>query len=64
MIAPFFDVARRNVSEHAHQYVAGLLSHCPRKNVERICEVLPGTRFENLQYFLSESPWEAAPLWK
>lgn len=64
MIAHFFEVARRNVSEHAHQYVAGLLTRCPRKNVERLCESLPGTKFENLQYFLSESPWESAPLWK
>ncbi len=64
MIAHFFDVARRNVSEHAHQYIAGLMTRCPRKNVERLCETLPGTKFENLQYFLSESPWACAPLWK
>ena len=64
MIAHFFEVARRNVSGHAHHYVAGLLTRCPRKNVERLCESLPGTKFENLQYFLSESPWESAPLWK
>lgn len=64
MIAKFFEVARRNVSEHAHQYVAGLMTRCPRKNVERLCESLPGTRFENLQYFLSESPWDCAPVWQ
>lgn len=64
VIAHFFANAYRDVSPQAHLYVAGLLTRCHRKNVERICEEMPGAKFENLQYFLSESPWECAPLWK
>lgn len=64
VIAEFFVNANRDVSGQAHMYVAGLLTRCPRKNIERICEELPETKFENLQYFLSESPWQSGPLWK
>jgi SRSO17 transposase len=64
VIAGFFNISARDVSPQAHLYVAGLLTRCPRKNVERICEEMPGAKFENVQYFLSESPWKCAPLWK
>lgn len=64
MIAHFFERNTRDVSCHAHKYIAGLLSRCPRKNMERICEALPDTTLEELQHFLSDSPWESGPLWQ
>lgn len=64
MIAHFFASTTRDVSQHARNYVAGLLSHCPRKNMERLCETLPDAKLEDLQHFLSDSPWATEPVWK
>jgi hypothetical protein len=41
-----------DLSEQAKTYVAGLLTRCPRKSMERIAEEIPGTVFQNLQYFV------------
>ena len=64
MISGFFQCHKHNVSEHGQQYLCGLLSSAERKNMERICEVIPGTKQTDLQHFLSDSPWDEEPIWK
>ena len=64
MIAPLFRCRTRHGAVHAEHYLQGLLSQLPRKNMERMGEVLPDTRHEDLQHFLSDSPWEAAGVWR
>ena len=64
MIVPFFPCHSRNGAPHAEHYLQGLLSHLPRKNIERMGEALPDTRHEDLQHFLSDSPWNTGPVWR
>jgi SRSO17 transposase len=57
-----FIVYRKDASEHAGHYLAGLLGTQRRKNLGRIEEDVPGSNYQGLQQFLSDSPWEHEPV--
>jgi len=55
----FFNVYRHNVSKHARSYLGGLLMKLPRKNMERICEVIDeDSSYADYQHFISDSKWD------
>jgi SRSO17 transposase len=59
---PFIDsLDRREQKEHAHTYIAGLLSDLKRKNIESIAYRHDQDR-RGLQRFIGSVPWDHRPL--
>jgi hypothetical protein len=53
-----FTCGRKNSTSRCEQYLKGLFHEC-KSNVERMQERIPGSDYEQLQYFVSESDWDA-----
>jgi SRSO17 transposase len=45
----------------AHQYLCGLFQ-AEKRNIEKICEKVVDSEMQNLNHFISESPWEWEPV--
>jgi SRSO17 transposase len=56
-------LGRREMKEHAHQYLGGLLSDLERKNIESIAYRYDQDR-RGLQRFIGVAPWDFMPLEK
>lgn len=57
----FFQRHNVNLSDKALLYLQGLFQ-AHKKNMERMEERVPGVKYDQLQYFLSESQWEHRPV--
>jgi SRSO17 transposase len=47
----------------AATYIKGLLSRMPGKNMERMADVMAEANQQDLQQFVSDSPWDDGPVW-
>lgn len=61
--APLFLTHNGSGDVHAKHYLRGLLSHLPDKNMERMAEAIDGSTQQDLQHFISDSPWQERPVW-
>lgn len=52
----------QKLAGHASDYIKGLLSELPRKNMERMGEAMRGVKHEDLQHFISGSGWDHLPV--
>ena len=57
--APCFESATRSVAASAKDYLRGLYQSC-RANMERMADVVAGSRYQRLHHMLSESAWDRA----
>jgi SRSO17 transposase len=64
MIVDLFLTKTRDSSSHAQHYLQGLLSQIQRKNMQRMGESLRDTKHEDLQHFLTDSPWSTSGVWR
>jgi SRSO17 transposase len=46
-------------SIYAHHYLCGLMQAGPRKNMERMEEVVTDLNYQNIQQFITDAPWSA-----
>ena len=58
-LSDHFRSYRHDVTEKARQYTCGLMQAGSRKNMDRMEEVVPGSKSRNLQQFLTHSKWDA-----
>lgn len=56
--AHLFKTRTDDGSDYARLYLNGLLTEAPRKNMERMDEHLDSGQYENVQQFISNSPWD------
>lgn len=61
--ASLFHTRNGSGDQHAQTYLKGLLSRLPGKNMERMAEVIEGAQQQDLQQFISDSPWQERPVW-
>ncbi len=54
----YFISQGRNRTEHARQYLSGLLGDIRRKNIERIGEKIDQVDYQSVHNFVSESNWD------
>jgi len=58
MFEHHFVIRGKDVIRHAQHYLSGLLGVQRRKNINRIQADVAESDYENLQQFISDSPWD------
>ena len=56
-----FKTSNSNQNKKAEKYMFGLFQ-CDYSNIERMSEVVSGANYNQIQHFISESPWDANKL--
>jgi len=58
----YFAIHRRNSTPHAERYVKGLRDVKGRKNISHLSKGIGSHDYEDMQHFVSDSPWDHVPL--